>query len=251
MNKDNDYSYVKLFRKMFDWEWYTNVCTCKLFIHLLLKANHSNQKWQGEVIKKGTFITSINKLSIETGLTIQQVRTALKNLKKTNDIDVKSTNKNTLITIVNYGFYQGMQVKPNKQITNEQQTNNNQITTNNNDNNDNNDNNENNNTLLNKRFVPPSLEEVTAYCKERNNNVDPNSFIDFYQSKNWMVGKNKMIDWKACIRTWENRRKKKNKEKSSFTEKQNEIIDSWKKEEQFEPASEKKIEEFKKMLEEL
>ncbi|HHV10000.1 MAG TPA: hypothetical protein GXX75_06960 [Clostridiales bacterium] len=53
------------------------------------------------------------------------------------------------------------------------------------------------------RFAPPSLEEVKAYCMERNNKVDPEGFIDFYSSKGWMVGKNKMKDWKACVRTWE------------------------------------------------
>ena len=57
-------------------------------------------------------------------------------------------------------------------------------------------------------FHPPSLEEVTAYCKERNNNVDAQQFIDFYTTKGWMVGKNKMKDWKACVRTWERREEK-------------------------------------------
>lgn len=57
------------------------------------------------------------------------------------------------------------------------------------------------------RFVPPSVDEVKAYCQERNNSVDAESFVDFYESKNWMVGKNKMKDWKASIRTWERREK--------------------------------------------
>jgi hypothetical protein len=52
-------------------------------------------------------------------------------------------------------------------------------------------------------FTPPTLEEVQAYCKERNNKVDAERWIDFYTSKGWMVGKNKMKDWKACVRTWE------------------------------------------------
>lgn len=58
-----------------------------------------------------------------------------------------------------------------------------------------------------KRFVPPSLSEVEAYCKSRNNGINPQSFIDFYESKGWMVGSNKMKDFKAAIRNWENRRK--------------------------------------------
>ena len=58
------------------------------------------------------------------------------------------------------------------------------------------------------RFTPPTLEEVKAYCKERGNSVDPERFIDFYSSKGWMVGKNKMKDWQAAVRGWESRDKK-------------------------------------------
>jgi predicted phage replisome organizer len=53
------------------------------------------------------------------------------------------------------------------------------------------------------RFAPPTLEEVKAYCQERGNSVDPERWYDFYQSKGWMVGRNKMKDWKAAVRTWE------------------------------------------------
>lgn len=56
-----------------------------------------------------------------------------------------------------------------------------------------------------KRFTPPTLDEVRAYCEERHNNIDPQAFIDFYESKGWMIGKNKMKDFRACIRTWEKR----------------------------------------------
>ena len=54
-----------------------------------------------------------------------------------------------------------------------------------------------------KRFAPPTVEEVKAYCQERNNNVDAQKFVDFYESKGWMVGKNKMKSWQAAVRTWE------------------------------------------------
>lgn len=62
-----------------------------------------------------------------------------------------------------------------------------------------------------KRFVPPSLEDVQAYCTERGNGIDAQSFIDFYASKGWMVGKSKMQDWKASVRTWESRNRKQSK----------------------------------------
>lgn len=63
-----------------------------------------------------------------------------------------------------------------------------------------------------KRFIPPTVDEVRAYCEERKNGIDPQRFVDFYQSKNWMVGKNKMTDWKASVRTWEGINKKQQKE---------------------------------------
>ena len=56
-----------------------------------------------------------------------------------------------------------------------------------------------------RAFTPPSLEDVKTYCLERNNRVDAQRFIDFYESKGWFVGKNKMKDWKAAVRTWEQR----------------------------------------------
>ena len=62
-------------------------------------------------------------------------------------------------------------------------------------------------------FVPPTVDEVKAYCDERNNKVDPDRFVDFYSSKGWMIGKNKMKDWKAAVRTWEKDNKKTDWEK--------------------------------------
>jgi hypothetical protein len=56
-----------------------------------------------------------------------------------------------------------------------------------------------------KNFSPPSTDDIMKYCRERNNAVDPQMFMDFYTAKNWMIGKNKMKDWKAAVRTWESR----------------------------------------------
>ena len=54
-------------------------------------------------------------------------------------------------------------------------------------------------------FVKPTLYDVQIYCAERGNTIDPQAFIDFYESNGWMVGKNRMKDWKAAVRTWESR----------------------------------------------
>ena len=58
-----------------------------------------------------------------------------------------------------------------------------------------------------KRFIPPTVDEVRAYCQDRQNGVDPQRFVDYYTSNGWMVGKNKMKDWKAAVRTWEQKDK--------------------------------------------
>jgi hypothetical protein len=58
-----------------------------------------------------------------------------------------------------------------------------------------------------QKFKPPTVDEVTAYCGERKNGIDPEEFVDFYESKGWMIGKNGMKDWKAAVRTWERRQR--------------------------------------------
>ena len=60
-------------------------------------------------------------------------------------------------------------------------------------------------SMKGKTFIIPTIEEIDEYCRERNNNVDANKFFNFYESKGWMVGKNKMKDWKASVRTWEDK----------------------------------------------
>ena len=62
-----------------------------------------------------------------------------------------------------------------------------------------------------RRFSPPTIEEVKAYCEERKNGVDPQAFVDFYTAKGWKVGKDPMKDWQAAVRTWERREPDKKK----------------------------------------
>ena len=78
--------------------------------------------------------------------------------------------------------------------------------------------------IINKLFTIPTISEVEVYCLERKNNIEPESFINFYDSKGWMVGKNKMKDWRACIRTWEMREKKKPMKTSKIDSQINEYL---------------------------
>ena len=63
------------------------------------------------------------------------------------------------------------------------------------------------------RFKKPTINDINDYCKQRNNTIDAETFFDFYESKDWKVGKNKMKNWKACVRTWEKRNNNKTKTK--------------------------------------
>lgn len=241
------YGWIKLHRSLLENDlWLAcNDFQKVLIIRLLLMANHKPQKIELGVeifeLKPGQFITSREKLIQQCGNSAseQKIRTALKKFEKYNFLTLKSTNKFTVVNIVNWGFYQQLDEKNNQQITNKQPTNNQQITTNKNDKNDNNDNNiyivgqndppqtfiqdskgtsrqqgmdnpiqdskgtSRESVENSKVFIVPSVAEVQAYCYERGNGIDAENFVDFYKSNGWKVGKNKMQDWKAVVRRWE------------------------------------------------
>lgn len=101
----------KLYTKILNWQWYKSPNTCHLFIHCILKARKESAKWQGIVIPENSFITSLAHLSNETGLTIREVRTALKNLSESDEngdkeVTIKTTNRYTIVTVENLPLYQ-------------------------------------------------------------------------------------------------------------------------------------------------
>ena len=160
--------YIKLHRQFIDWEWFTDVNTCHLFQYCLLRANFKDTNWRGIEIKKGQFVISYEKLANDTGLTIQQIRTAINKLKLTGELTHQTTNRNSIITVNNWTLYQDINTQNNTQITDKQQTNNKQITTDNNDKNDNNDNNEKNVFLLEQKpkKLDPYINPIKTYFLE-------------------------------------------------------------------------------------
>lgn len=125
--------YIKLYRSLLDWEWYSDNNTFRLWLYCLLKANYSDTKWRGIDIERGSFVTSMNKLSLGTGLSVQQVRTSLQKLLSTDEVTHKPHSKYSIITINNYEQYQENNTQPNSQMTNKQHDNNMIITTDNKD----------------------------------------------------------------------------------------------------------------------
>ena len=98
--------FIKLHRKLLDWEWYDDANTKILFIHCLLRANWESGSWHGISYGPGQFITSLPSLAEETGMTIKQVRTALSHLKKTGEVADKAFTKFRVITVNNWDEYQ-------------------------------------------------------------------------------------------------------------------------------------------------
>ncbi len=129
--------WIQLHRSLIDWEWYDDANTMRLFLHCCLRANFEDAKWRGMDIKRGTFITSINSLSKELKLSESKIKLSIKKLKTTNEITIKTTNKNTTVTICNYDTYNNLKKQNNKpdnnqpdnQTTNKQQSNDKQTAT--------------------------------------------------------------------------------------------------------------------------
>lgn len=111
-------NFIKINRSILDWEWYQDTNTKCLFLHLLLKANWKDARFKGYDVPRGSLVTSIEKLSEETGLSVRQVRTALSHLQRTGEVTSKSTNKFTIINIVKYSVFQD--IEPTNRQTNRQ-----------------------------------------------------------------------------------------------------------------------------------
>ena len=218
--------WIKLHRELVDKPiWQCSTPEQKtILITILMLANHQQKEWEWNGKKytcgPGEFITSLDSLSKKCGVGVstQNVRTALTRFKNYEFLTYQSTKTGRLISVVNWGLYQSQEDEPNKapnkRLTKTQQRPNKDLTTNKNvrmkeckNDKEIKDSNSGGEPHRSTKFTPPTLEEVKTYCTERKNNINPESFIDFYSSKNWMIGKNKMKDWKAAIRTWEKRQK--------------------------------------------
>ncbi|MEG1074910.1 MAG: hypothetical protein RSF84_07205 [Ruthenibacterium sp.] len=189
-------------RSLLDWEWYSDINTKVLFLHLLLTVNYEPQKWRGKIIERGQRVVGRKNLSVETSLSEQNIRTSLKRLISTNEITIQSTKEYSVITINNYDKYQALE----QQLTNSQPTANQQLTTME-------ESNKANKAIRGTdaakpprtRFVKPTVKDIALFCAESGISVDANRFVDYYDSNGWHVGKSTMKDWKAAVRGWARR----------------------------------------------
>jgi len=195
--------FIKLFRSFEKWEWYKDQNTKDVFIHLLIKANYKDTKYRGIVIKRGQIMTGLHLLSKELMLTVRKIRTALKHLKTTNEVTIKTSTQGSIIQLVNYDSYQSATIE----ATNERQSSDNQVTTNNNDNNDN-----------NKRGRPESTNEVKQYFLKQNlplskSELEAEKFFNHYEAIGWLKGSGLPIQsWQHTALSWMSRMKDFNKD---------------------------------------
>ena len=195
--------WVKDWRKTLEWGWFTDVPTAHFWEYVRLRANHEDNKWQGMVVPKGSFISSVGHMSVECGLSPKQIRLAISKLEKTGEITVNRTNRFTQINVQKWADYQGSDEDEGKQEdmpkdtqrvvpTEEPRV----------------DKQEEKKRRSNiPPFIPPTLGEVREYCNSRNSSVNPETFYEYFSTGNWKDSKgNPVKNWKQKLITWENHR---------------------------------------------
>lgn len=126
-----DNAYIYLRKKILNWEWFTDVNTAHFFIYCLLKANWESGSWKGIEFERGEFIASLETIVNETGLTVQNIRTAIKHLISTQELTTKQHGKYRIFRVVKYDCYQQANTIPNNEVTRNQQESNKEVTTDN------------------------------------------------------------------------------------------------------------------------
>ena len=199
--------YVKLYRSLLKWEWYDDVNTKVVFLHLLLTASIEDSKWHGITVKRGSRVSSYPVLAKETGLSVKQLRTAIRHLEATGEVARTKYPKYTVFAINNYDTFQsgagktagkgqgkgrvragkGQQYKKVKEDK--------------------------------ESFSPPTSslscdaaateEEVEAYAAEIGAGCDVAAFYQTMQEQGWRSGGEPIRSWKAVFRTWEAKDKQK------------------------------------------
>tara|TARA_R110002074_G_scaffold14418_2_gene49780 strand:+ start:1289 stop:1969 length:681 start_codon:yes stop_codon:yes gene_type:complete len=183
--------WIKLHRGMLEWEWYGDISTKTLFLHLLLTANHKPMRWRGMTIERGQKLTSRAKLQRETGLSQKQIRTSLLRLKRTNELAIEGAKKGSLITLCEYDTYQGTkqpkgqpkgqeegQERANEGPSNEQEG-------------------------KERKAKPSSLTDVVDFCLEIDlTQTDAEATWAKWVGNGFKNGKASMSCWKSTLRSW-------------------------------------------------
>lgn len=121
--------WIKLHRSMLDWEWYADHNATRLLVHLLISVNHEDKKWKGHMIKAGSLAFSWETLSEKIGLSVQEIRTAMKKLEVSQEVTRYATNKYQVVSLVKWDKLQENVSQSTGKLTINQQDSNRQLTT--------------------------------------------------------------------------------------------------------------------------
>ena len=212
--------FIYIDRQIDDWRWRNNAVVLGLWTHILLSANWKDGWFLGYHIPRGSYATSIRRMAEDTGVSEKTIRKWLKRFEEDGQIEIRGTNRFTVIKVINYDKYQNYEYQAGEQRS-EQRSEQGSDQSTEQRSEQGLDNRKNNKEVKKEKkekniFVPPSREEVRDYCEERHNFVDPDRFVDYYTANGWMVGRNKMKDWKATVRTWEKNSEPKNQKRKEL-----------------------------------
>lgn len=187
--------WIRVERGIVDHWVFSEADALKLWVYLLMSANYEDKSrmFNGRLtqVKRGQLIYGRHAVSQRLGISEAKLRRYMKQFIKDEMISQQITNKYSVISITCYEKYQdASQHTANKQPTKRRQTTTPEPV-----------------TINNKQHIPPSVGEVEAYCESRGNGIKAEAFVDYYEARGWMIGKNKMKSWQSAVRTWENRRK--------------------------------------------
>ncbi len=224
--------WIKLHRKLTKWEWYQDGNTTRLFLHLLLMANHQDGRWQGIEVKRGQHITGRKRLAKDLKLSEKKIRTSLNKLKTANEVTIESTSMYSIVTITNYNTYNKRDLETANETanneSNERPTDGQQEATNKNEKNEKKK--DINNALPSSkekkpkrtkakpvRDNPPTSLECAQYCDQQEFNpsfIDPDSLYHFYvtdkpKGQEWTYANGKdVMNWKSLFRNIHDSNKK-------------------------------------------
>lgn len=202
--------WIRLHRKILDWEWYACPYTKSLFIHLLLKASWRDARWQGIEIPPGSLFCSIETLSAATGLSTRRVRTALERLKSTGEVTSQTTSRGTLLTLCKWEDYNGEENesdKPNdkqndKQATSDRQAIDKRSTTSEEGKEGKKGRKKENKHVL-RSARTESREEFDGFIRDTGLYANDAEWLwNKWEANGWVNGKAKIKDWRATARAW-------------------------------------------------
>ena len=194
--------YIKLYRSLLNWEWYDDINTKTVFLHLLLTVSIEESKWHGITIKRGSRVSSYAVLAKETRLTERQVRTAISHLETTGELTRHKYPNFTVFAINNYDKYQLLtdkttgQRQGNDKVATGQRQQNKKIEEDKKD------------IYLSildaeSQNFPPTLEEIRLFAEQEKIRIDVQKFYDYYTERDWKTKNGNFIrNWKKTLQYW-------------------------------------------------